>query len=64
MCMVIKYASLSTHGKDAKLEMPALVHIVSKVFCLHCLIYVTVFVNTKLGSAYGIIRRAFNWRYE
>jgi hypothetical protein len=32
--------------------MPALVQVVSEVFGLHCLIYVTEFVNTKLSIAY------------
>ena len=60
MYVEIKYASLSRHNKDATLEKPALAQMVSKVFSLHCLIYATVFVNTKLDSAYGTIRTAFN----
>jgi hypothetical protein len=60
-CVEINYPSLSRHNKDARLEKPALVQMVSKVFSLHCLIYVAVFVNTKLDSACGTIRRAFNW---
>jgi len=60
MCVETKYASLSRHNKDARLEKSALVQMVSKVFSLHSLIYATVFVNTKLDSAYGTIRRAFN----
>jgi hypothetical protein len=59
-CVEIKYVSLSTHSKDLRLEKPAVVQMVSKVFSLHCLIYVTLFVNTKLDSTYGTIRRAFN----
>lgn len=59
-CVEINYSSLSRHNKDARLEKPALVQMVSKVFSLHSLIYVAVFVNTKLDSACGTIRRAFN----
>jgi len=60
MCVETKYAILCRHNKDTTLEKPALVQMVSKVFSLHALIYATVFVNTKLDSACGTIRRAFN----